>query len=125
MRRLAAIFMLMLAPAVLLSCSDDPTGPSEVSIEGSWSGSTSGGGNFNLTLAQDGSDITGSGSASGEGGSASLDVTGTRSGTSISLVMTSSGFADLNYSGTIESSTTINGTLNGSGFQDEPLTLTK
>lgn len=125
MRRLASILLLALVPLFVTACGDDsPTGPAEVSIEGTWTGSIEGG-TFTLTLAQQGSDITGSGNISATGGSASLNITGTRSGANISLVMTSSGFEDLNYSGTIQNATTINGTLNGSGFQNEPLTLTK
>lgn len=124
MRRLAAVFMFVLAPAALFSCSDSPTGPAEVNIEGTWTGSVDVG-TFTLTIAQDGSDLSGSGNVSNEGGSIALNFTGTRSGTSISLNITSSGFQDLDYSGTIQSSTRITGTLHGSGFQGESLTLTR
>lgn len=112
--------------AFSLACSD-AAGPEDFDLSGRWSGSISGGGSISLTLAESESgNLSGSGSVSGPGGSIAVTVaSGTHSGSSVSLSMTASGFEDLNFSGTIQDRTTIQGTLNGSGFDNVSVTLTR
>lgn len=125
--RHAIAAMAVVAFLAVPACGGDagPTGPAAFDVSGQWSGQ-SGSGQFTLTLNEDADgDITGGGSVSGPGGSASLDVSGSHVGENVTLQMSSSGFADLNYSATLDNENRMTGTLNGSGFDGETLVLNR
>nr|PZN90624.1 MAG: hypothetical protein DIU52_07500 [bacterium] len=122
MRTLAAALILALA---LAACGDSSTEPKTPSASGTWTGVVTGG-TITLTLAeQAGGTITGAGSIQGTAGAASVTVTGTHVHPSISLTLRSTGFEDANYTGQFVNRNTISGHLNGSGFNNVTLTLTR
>jgi hypothetical protein len=70
--------------------------------------------------------VSGSGTFTvGTAGGLAFTVTGTHSHPQVSLTMHSSGYADTNFSGTFTNSRIVQGTLNGSGFANVPLSLQK
>ena len=80
-----------------------------------------------LTLNQqpDGT-VAGSGTISSAVGSIALTVlSGTHVFPSLSLTLGATGLLDTNLTGTVTSPTMIAATLNGSGFTNESITLTK
>ncbi|HWP36031.1 MAG TPA: hypothetical protein VNL18_00615 [Gemmatimonadales bacterium] len=124
MRALTATLLLPLTFA-LAGCGDSSSEPRTPSASGTWTGAV-GSATFTLTLAeQRGGTITGAGSARATGGAVSLTVTGTHVHPSISLTLRSTGFEDLNYTGQFINDNTISGSLNGSGFTGETLTLVR
>ncbi len=120
LRRLSALLLLTLVAA----CGDSPTGPEKMSINGTWSGSTTGL-NVVVTLSESRGSVTGSGNMSGPGGSIATQVSGTRAGASLSLTLSAQGYIPTNFTGTIQSKTTITGSLTGSGFTNLAITLTR
>ncbi len=129
MRRLMAGLSLMVLALVLMlaACGGDATGPKTPTVTGAWSGTIGGTGNMgslSLTLTETNGAVVGSGVISGSE-SVAVHVTGTHAHPSVSLAMTSSGYEDCNFSGTMTATNTIAGTLNGSGFYNRPVTLTR
>jgi hypothetical protein len=120
------LFSALLAMA--MACGGD--GGNEPSIpdaEGQWNGpinTSSGSGNLTLTLNGAGGNITGSGTLTVPGDALSLTVTGNHVHPNISLQMSSAGFEPMNLGGTL-SDTQIQGVLNGSGFVNIAVTLTR
>lgn len=106
---------------VVLACSDSAPTPT---VNGHWSGTMSGGLAFNFFLTQSGSTVTGNGTATGGGESTALTCTGSYVTPSLSMNCESSGFETFNFAGQ-HAGATITGTLNGSGFQGDPLTLAR
>lgn len=119
--------LLMLAVLTTLfaaGCGDDPTGPGDASIDGTWQGSSSGL-NVTMTINQSGSSVSGSGNISGPNGSIASTVSGNRSGADLSLTLSAQGYEPSNFTGKIVSATTITGSLTGSGLTDFSITLNK
>lgn len=119
---LVAVVLLVAVPA----CGGDDDGPMEPAtptLDGSWTG-TNDGATFQLTLneAEDGS-VTGGGNVSSDAESASLDVTGTHVHPDVTLQMTSTGFADVNFSGELATDDRMVGELSGSGFSGDAITF--
>jgi hypothetical protein len=122
MRRLVTLAVLI----GLASCgSDKATGPSVPGdVNGVWTG-VSAGTTVNLTLATQGTNVTGSGQISQGTTSVALTITsGTYVAPNLSLTVSAQGFQAVNLAG-VRSNNTITGTLNGSGFSNQALTLTK
>lgn len=119
----------LLLPAVFVlaaACGSDATGPESTNVSGTWTGSSSGI-TLSVTLSE-GSDGSLSGSGNISGGTESFALTvssGTHAGSTVSFTMESAGFRDLNYAGTLQSPTSMSGSLNGSGFNNTNLNLTK
>ena len=105
---------------------DGGSGPSHPSIEGHWSGTVNPGGTLVLNLAEDDGNVTGTGTLTATGLGLAIDVTGTytRSTADASLTLSSEGFEPMNLNGTV-TETKIVGALNGSGFQDAAISLTR
>jgi hypothetical protein len=117
-----------LATALTLACSDS-FGP-QSALNGTWTGSASDGSatsiSATLTLIESKGTISGSGNLSGTGGAAAITVTGTHTGANVSLTLSIAGFQPANFTGAVEvGGLRMNGTLNGSGFQNFVLTLTR
>jgi hypothetical protein len=119
MRRFLAAALI----AAIVACGGDSTEP-KVSLTGTWVGSLEGS-TLNLALSQSGTDVTGNGAVTAGTTSVPLTVAGTVSNTtSFALTVSSAGFSPLNFSGTF-GQTTMTGTVNGSGFTNAAVTLTK
>jgi hypothetical protein len=78
---------------------------------------------LNSTGTGTGGAVTGTGTISGAGTPLAITVTGTHSHPNVSLNANAPGFEPMNFQGTFTNDNTINGTLNGSGFDNFALTL--
>lgn len=103
--------------------------PEGADLSGAWSGSSQGV-TLELTLDEDSDDnLSGSGSLQAEQTVSVTVSSGNHSGDSFSTTLTSSGFEDITYSGTVditeEEEVELEGTLNGSGFNNFSIRLTR
>ena len=81
-----------------------------------------------LTLSDSDGAVTGSGTMFENGVPLSLSVVGTAANGTFSLTISRVGHAPFTYTGSVRvtgSATTLVGVGNGSGFQNQPITLTK
>jgi hypothetical protein len=111
----------------MAACGGDggSTGPDVPDVQGQWNGPINtnvGPGNLALTLNEASGNITGTGALTVSGDALALTVTGNYAPPNVSLQMTSPGFEPMNLSGTL-SQDEIRGTLNGSGFVNNAVTL--
>ncbi len=82
--------------------------------------------NFEVTLVEDEAGVlTGSGRFFVTGGSIAFSAQGVHAHPSLSFTISAAGAADANYSGSLETDTFIRGRINGSGFNNNELNLTK
>jgi PKD repeat protein len=98
------------------------------SMSGTWQGTFDLDGSqvtTNMILTESGGSVSGSGAFQTSGGSLAFTVTGTHPHPTVALTLMASGFEDTNYSGTFTGNNTVAGALNGSGFNDEPLTINR
>ena len=106
---------------------DGSTEPDDPEVEGQWNGPINtnvGSGSLALTLTETSGTVGGTGTLSVTGDALALTVTGTYAPPNISLQMTSPGFEPMNLSGEVTEEE-IDGTLNGSGFVNIAVTLTR
>jgi hypothetical protein len=118
---------LTLALALLIAAcgtEEEPEAPAKPVLKGNWGGSVDGV-TFTLTLSQSGENVSGNGQIQGDGGGGAISVDGTNVHPNVALTLKSSGYYDINYSSRFQDSKTVYGTVNGSGFTGESLTLTK
>lgn len=120
MRRL---FVVVFSMAVLTAggCRDS-TAP-EPTIAGAWSGS-GGGISMSMSLTESAHAVTGNGSMSGPDGALAMTVTGTFTNPNFSLTVTAQGYENMNFAGTL-SGNSATGVMNGSGFNQVGMTLTR
>lgn len=111
---------------LLLACGGDKTGPARIEAEGSWSGSFTVAEpiTLSLTLVETTGNVTGNGTLVSPSASVALSVAGTYVPPALSVSVTAPGFNDLNLSATV-GETSMTGTLNGSGFSNQAVTLTR
>jgi hypothetical protein len=124
MRYLLVGLMLCLAGC---GGGDGSTEPDEPQVEGQWNGPINtdvGSGSLALTLTEGDGTVSGTGTLSVTGDALALTVTGTYVPPNVSLQMTSQGFEPMNLSGEVAEEE-IDGTLNGSGFVNIAVTLTR
>jgi hypothetical protein len=121
-------FLMALALA-LPACGGDSNEPSRIEAEGQWvgpvhdnDGSTIG--QLTLTLSETNGAVTGSGSLTSPSFSNALTVTGTYVPPSLSLTLSAPGFSDMNLTARV-GDTSLTGSLNGSGFINSGITLTR
>jgi hypothetical protein len=112
----------MLATCLLVACGDDGTGPGN-SIEGEWSGPI-GSAQLTLTLQESDGEVSGNGSIVADSESAALTVDGSFDDPDFSLTLSPPGFEPINFAGEVDEDE-MNGTLNGSGFVQQTVTLTR
>jgi hypothetical protein len=96
-------------------------------VDGQWNGPINtnvGSGSLALTLNDAGGNVSGTGTLSVSGDALALTVTGNYAPPNVSLQMMSPGFEPMNLSGTV-SEDEIDGVLNGSGFVNIAVTLTR
>ena len=124
MRYLVVCLMLLAAGC---GGGDGSTEPDDPEVEGQWNGpinTSVGSGSLNLTLTETSGTVSGTGTLSVSGDALALTVTGTYAPPNVSLQMTSPGFEPMNLSGEVTEEE-IDGTLNGSGFVNIAVTLTR
>jgi len=130
MKKIIKLFSLILLVLFILACEEEKCPvcpePEVFNIEGTWKGILEIGGTLTLTLAQDGSNVTGSGTMVAGTFSAACSVTaGTiANNKDISLTIESQGFQPFNYEGEATDISIHNGELNGSGFVGAKITFT-
>jgi hypothetical protein len=114
--------------AFTLACGGDGGNePSVPEVEGQWNGpinTSVGSGTLALTLNETGGTVTGTGTLTVPGDALSLTVTGNYAAPNVSLQMSAQGFEPMTLGGTVGDET-IAGTLNGSGFVNIAVTLTR
>lgn len=115
------------ALAVFLNgCGGDSTGPNErANLNGQWTGvvtigESSATMSLTLTHNRDTNAIQGAGTF----GSFAVSASGTFARPTVTLTLTSTGYEDMNFTGTHDDGV-ITGRLNGSGFLNDPLVLRK
>lgn len=121
-------YLLPLIAAVAFAftaCSSSTTPATSLPISGDWVGNSSGL-TLSLKLLDSKGTVTGSGVFAVDTASLALTVSqGTHVKTNVSLVLSSPGYQDMNFSGVLSSKTQMAGALNGSGFNNFNLNLTK
>lgn len=123
-RRLLVVSALTLLAA---GCGGDSGTEPKQTITGTWNGTitgSAGSGTMSLTLTQSGTQVTGAGSLSAPLGSAAITASGTFSAPTLSLNLSATGFQSINFTGTVNGNS-MTGTMNGSGFQNYGVTLTR
>jgi hypothetical protein len=118
--------LALLALPLLLACSDNGSEPdSRPNVTGTWSGSVgTGTGTMTLTHNTSTGQITGNGSISAGVAALAITVQGTYARPTVSLTVSSPGYEPFNFTGT-HSGNSITGVINGSGFVNTGVTLTK
>jgi len=124
--RTAALLLLPL----LAACGDDIIRPGDYTLQGTWAG-TAGQGEaagdgygFTFVLEQSArNDVTGTATVVVPGSTLELDVSGDWEYPTFELVLSAHDYQDLVYRGNFEAADSIDGTLTGSGFSSEPLTI--
>lgn len=114
---------LLFTAIALAACGS--TEPSAI-ISGNWAGFTAGVAGLQATLLATNGSVTGNGTLVVVGGSNfTVTITGVATGQTVSLTLTSGLHPAILYQATITNSTTLTGTLTGSGFIGESLVLKK
>lgn len=90
---------------------------------GGWSGNNSGI-TLSVVLAETGGTVSGSGTLAGTT-SLAVTVAGTHAHPTLSLTFAAPGFQPSVFIGSYTASNTVSGTINGSGFVNFPMTLTR
>ncbi|HEV3484509.1 MAG TPA: hypothetical protein VG106_03810 [Vicinamibacterales bacterium] len=101
---------------LLASCGGDSTAPPRPTVAGAWTGIAPGGATIDLTLSLSGQTVSGNGRID----NIAVTVTGTYTPPSTSLTLSASGFQPVVFAGEVSLQTMI-GTLDGSGWDDEPM----
>lgn len=117
-----ALAALALASSVAAAGCGDSTGP-KISTNGRWSGVIEGA-TVTLTLTQSARSVSGNGSLATADESIALTVDGTFTSPDVVMTFTSPDFEPVNYTATV-TARQMQGTLIGSGFTGESLTLNK
>jgi hypothetical protein len=92
-------------------------------LSGTWTGNLSGA-SLTMTLVEAGGIVNGNGTFVSGATSLSLTVTGTFAAPTVALSAAAQGYAPMNITGALNG-TTITGTVNGSGYVNTAVTLTK
>jgi hypothetical protein len=129
MSRRARMLPLLLALTLpLAACGDSSAEPEPPppTVTGSWTG-TSQSITLNLTLSEGlGGSVAGSGNIVGPDRNIALIVRqGTHVYPDLTMILGATGYTDMNFTGRLSGATQMSGTLNGSGFDNFNLNLTK
>ena len=113
---------LGLLALLAISACGDSLGPKSA-LDGVWSGTITDAGPATMTLAEDDGNISGTGTLAG---SLAIVVSGTHTGGNVALILAAPGFTPANFAGTVGADgLTMSGTLNGSGFVNNGMTVTR
>ena len=107
-----------------LGCGDDdPSGPSGAQLDGTWSGDTELG-TLNMTLNENGGDITGNGLLTAGNHSADLSLAGTLDGSTVAMTVSSPVLTPFDINATIAGNT-MTGTIDGAGPDPVAFSVTR
>ena len=107
-----------------MSCGRNTTPPTPV-LTGSWLGS-GGGYVVKLTLTQSAQSVTGTGSIDGVGSTLPLTAHGTFNNPSFTLTISSQGFSDFAFAGSLDGKgNAMAGEMNGGGFNHVAITMNR
>jgi hypothetical protein len=120
---------MRLAAAGVLACGGDSNKPTPIEAEGAWSGQVHDNdgsvlGTLSMTLTETSGTVTGNGNISSPTLAEAINVNGTYTEPNLSVSLTSECCNPINLSATV-GETTMTGTLNGSGFINATITLTR
>ena len=131
-------FLLMCAYSIAVAFSaacgsGGATEPETPSVTGVWSGDmltpppANGPRSITLTLQETNTNVTGSGDIADATGVQyyTCTVSGTHGHPAITLTLNSAGFAPISLTGSFTNTSTIEATLNGGGWVNTPVTLTR
>jgi len=123
------LLLSMLLLTMATGCdSSEPEPEPTILVAGNYTGTANVDGTavtLTLTLAETNNAVTGSGTLR-ISGPVSLTATGTHVGNDFNLTLSSSGFEDINFAGTVQSSgSVLSGRLNGSGFDNVAITMNR
>lgn len=110
--------------AGLVSCgggSDSSTGPAKTGVTGTWIGSV-GTQTLSMALVENSGVVSGSGSLTGVGGPFAQTITGAFTAPTLTITLTSGQHPPFTLTATL-SGTALTGSLNGSGFTGDAITL--
>jgi hypothetical protein len=107
-----------LAAAGVLACGSDSNKPTPIEADGSVLGTLS------MTLTETSGTVTGNGNISSPSLAEAINVNGTYTEPNLSVSLTSQCCNPINLTATV-GETTMTGTLNGSGFINATITLTR
>ncbi len=116
-----AKFLAVLGMLALAGCGGD-SGPAPIQAEGNWQGTTQNGTVLALTLTETNGAVQGTGTFTTPSESIPLTGTGTYVEPQLSFTIAAEGFNNLNLTTTVGESR-MTGTLNGSGFLNESISL--
>ncbi len=91
-------------------------------IDGVWSGSSTGV-SYSMTVAEIDKTVTGSATITTASVSIPLTVTGTHAHPAVALTLSAAGYQPFSFNGSFETNDLITGRLNGSGFNNEEISL--
>lgn len=110
------------------ACGGDKATAPAASVTGTWKGTLVSGTDqavVSLTLAQAEQQVSGSGTVAVGGQTIPVTSTGSFVNPSVTLTVSSDGFEPFTYTATLSDATHMSGSLNGSGFTGETLSLAK
>jgi len=126
-----ALIALMATATAGLRCGEGPLdgglGPGTKSITGTWQGPIESL-TMRVVLTETNGTVTGTGTMTQAGVPFALSISGTSSGGNFSLEVAEAEHAPFTYTGSLQGSgsgATLTGVGNGSGFINQPITLTK
>ena len=106
---------------ILAACGSEPLGPEDFNINGQWTGSLDGAA-FVVNLTDTSGILSGTATVAGI---FALTVTGTRTGATVQMHMTLTGFAPLDVTGQIQTERLITASVYGSGYSGSAVSFTK
>ncbi|MDO8500451.1 MAG: hypothetical protein Q7S20_01250 [Gemmatimonadaceae bacterium] len=118
--------MLLVGVIALAACSSEKVTEPKLTVAGNWSGTFTPGASsvsLSLLLTENAGQVTGNGTISGETSTA-LTVTGTFVAPNVSLTLSPPGFEPMNYAAFVKEAS-MSGALNGSGFFNQGVTLSR
>lgn len=118
-----------LATALFLAACGGDNGPSTPNAEGSWNGPVNDNtgapiATLQMTLTETNGTVAGTGNLNNAGTAVAITVTGTFTAPQASLNLAANGFSPINMSVTV-GQTNMTGTMNGSGFVNAAVVLTR
>ena len=127
MRHTRLLIAAVLVGVLALGCKDSG-GPAAHNVIGRWSGTFVDDGatlTLSLVLAENGSTLSGSGTLSVLGESLAVSASGTHSHPDVSITISTPGYQPSNITLTCTDTDHLTGRVNGSGFVNLAITLTR
>lgn len=119
------LIILIVTAATIAACGDQ--GPEIPTFTGHWEGFVDAEFTVLISASEREGAVTGAGRFVGspQQGTVAFSVSGVHLHPDVALTLRPSGFADVNFSGTFDGVDRVSGRLDGAGFTDDSLTLTR